>query len=63
MGSIVQRNKEVARRKGVAAALTGVGGLMLSVTGAPVLGLPVIVLGAYFGYDWFMYRARHGMKF
>lgn len=63
MGGLIQRNKDVARRKGWLAAATAVGGTALALTGAPIVGLPVVVLGAYFGYDWFLFRAKNGMRF
>lgn len=63
MGGLVQRNKDVARRKGMAAAVTAASGLVLSMAATPVLGIPIMAVGAWLGWDWFMFRARHGMRF
>ncbi len=62
MGSIIKRNKVVARRKGtIAAAATG--GSVLLLFASPVLGVLGLAGAAYLGYDWFTFRARNGMRF
>ena len=62
MGSIIKRNKVVARRKGtIAAAATG--GSVLLLLASPVLGVLGLAGAAYLGYDWFTFRARNGMRF
>ncbi len=63
MGSLMKQNKDTATRKGVVAALTTAGGVALTAAVTPVLGVPVIAFGAYLGYDWFMFRAKRGMRF
>jgi hypothetical protein len=63
MGSLMKTNKNVARKKGTLAAVTAVGGVALLASGAWVLGAPVVAVGAWLGYDWFMFRARYGMRF
>jgi uncharacterized membrane protein len=63
MGSLMQADKQTARRKGlVAAAVTG-GGLAVAVTLSPILGILGLAGGGYLAYDWFMYRAKRGMRF
>ena len=62
MGSLMKRTKKVKNKRylagGVAAA-----GIAASILLTPVIGVPVIALGAYFGYDWFKFRAKNGMRF
>jgi hypothetical protein len=63
MGSLMKSNKHTATSKGTKSVLTIAAGVGLAALATPWIGVPVIGLGLYFGYDWFMFRARHGMRF
>jgi len=62
-GSIVQRNKVVAKRKGLIAAVTGAATAAAFVAGAPIVGVVGAVAGAYLGWDWLTFRIKNGMRF
>ena len=62
MGSLVQRDKDIARRKGTMAGVaTGVSIALLVVN--PWLGVIGLIPSAYLVKDWFTFRAKRGMRF
>lgn len=63
MGSLMKQDRSTASKKGALALATTVAGVGLWAAATPILGVPVVGLGIYLGYDWFMYRARRGMRF
>jgi hypothetical protein len=64
MGSLVSRDREVARKKGLVAGAATAGAVALIATGAaPILGIIALVPSAYLVRDWFMFRAKRGMRF
>jgi hypothetical protein len=64
MGSLVQRNKVVARRKGtVAAVVGGASAALIVAAGAPVIGVVGLAGAAYLTWDWFSFRVKNGMRF
>ena len=62
--SLGQKDRDTARKKGLVAGAATVGSVALIATGAaPVLGLVALLPTAYLVKDWFMFRARRGMRF
>jgi hypothetical protein len=61
--SLMGRDKEEAKKKGILALGAAAGSGVLFVVGWPVLGAGVAVGASYLTYKWFMYRAKRGMRF
>ena len=63
MGSLTTTNQKTARRKGLTAAAVAGGSALLLTTSAPVIGVLGLLGAGYLTFDWFMYRAKRGMRF
>jgi hypothetical protein len=62
--SLAQKDKDTARKKGLVAGAATVGSVALIATGAaPIVGVLALLPSAYLVKDWFMFRARRGMRF
>ncbi len=62
--SLAQNDRDTARKKGFVATVATAGSVALIATGAaPVLGIIALVPTAYLVKDWFMFRAKRGMRF
>lgn len=63
MGSLVERDKQIEKKKRyLFLGLSGLG-VATGVTLTWILGVPLLGVGAYLGYDWFKFRAKRGMRF
>lgn len=63
MGSLVKRTEQVEKNKRYLAIGVAGAGVATTVLLTPFLGVPVLVAGAYLGWDWFKFRAKNGMRF
>ncbi len=64
MGSLMKQTQQVEKNKRyLALGVTGAGVAAVAVGLTPFLGVPLLVAGGYFGWDWFKFRAKHGMRF
>ncbi len=61
--SLAEKDKETARKKGIVAATATAGAGVLLFAVSPVLGAIALVPAGYLVKDWFMYRAKRGMRF
>jgi hypothetical protein len=64
MGSLVKRTQQVEKNKRyLAVGVTGAGVAIAALTPLWIIGVPVVAVGAYLGWDWFKFRAKNGMRF
>ncbi|MEM7495558.1 MAG: hypothetical protein AAF471_05395 [Myxococcota bacterium] len=63
MATHMEERKRVERNKRYLFIGVETAGVALTAAAAPVVGVPLIAAGAYLGWEWFRFRARHGMRF
>jgi len=63
MGSLMNRQKTVERNKRYLFLGVEGAGVLTTLTFSPLIGIPLMALGAYFGWQWFQFRAKNGMRF
>ena len=64
MQSLMTRDRTEAKKKGIYAAAAWGGTVLLGAVGLPVIGVVAAAGGAgYLTWKWFMYRAKHGIRF
>ena len=63
MSTLREKDEKVAQKKGLMAGAAVVASSAAVVVGAPVLGVLGLIPAAYLTYDWFMFRAKRGMRF
>ena len=60
MGNLTTQTERKKRWRFLGATTAGVAATALL---TPWIGVPVIVVGGVYGWDWFRYRAVNGMRF
>ncbi len=63
MTSLMARDREEAKKKGLFALASAGGAGLLLTLGFPILGTGAAAGAAYLTYKWFMFRAKRGMRF
>ncbi len=63
MGSLMTRQKAIERNKRYLFFGIETAGILCTLTFSPLLGIPLMAVGAYFGWKWFDFRAKNGMRF
>ncbi len=61
--SLADKDRQTARNKGLAAGAATAGSVVLLTAVNPILGVIAMVPSAYLIRDWFMFRAKRGMRF
>ena len=62
-GSLIERNKSEAKKKGAYAAVAWGGTVLLGIGTSAVLWVPAAVGASFLTWRWFMFRAKRGMRF
>ena len=63
MGSLVSRNKAVAKRKGIVAATVAGGSVVVLALASPVLGVIGLAGAGVLAWDWLSFRIKNGVRF
>jgi hypothetical protein len=62
-GSLIERDKVEAKKKGMYAAAAWGGTVLLGIGAGAFLAVPAAVGAGFLTYKWFMFRAKRGMRF
>ncbi|MEI6791168.1 MAG: hypothetical protein WCK42_08315 [Myxococcaceae bacterium] len=63
MSTYLTQTKKVELQKRYLFFGTSGFGLFLSIFSSSFFGWPILGLGTYFGWKWFQFRAKNGMRF
>ena len=63
MESLVSRDKNESKKKGVYAAAAWGGTVVAGLVIGPFVAVPAAAGAGYLTYKWFMFRAKRGMRF
>jgi hypothetical protein len=63
MGSLMNRQKAIEKNKRYLFLGVETAGILCTFALTPVVGVQLMALGAYFGWRWFEFRAKNGMRF
>jgi hypothetical protein len=63
MESLITRERTEAKKKGVYAAAAWGGTVLLGIASGPLLAIPAAIGAGYLTSKWFMFRAKHGIRF
>jgi len=62
MSSLTTRKKEEKQKRIKFLGTEGFG-LFATLFWTPWIGIPLMALGAYWGWEWFQYRVKNSMRF
>ena len=62
MLTLREKDEKTAAKKGLWAGAALVGSISLGIVASPFLAAIALVPTAYLAYDWFMFRAKRGMR-
>ena len=63
MGNILAKQRQVERNKRFLFLGVETAGVLTTIFSSPLLGIPLMALGVYFGWRWFEFRVKNGMRF
>lgn len=63
MGSLLSQQKIVERNKRYLFLGVEGAGILCTFALSPVVGIPIMAMGAYFGWRWLLFRMKNGMRF
>jgi hypothetical protein len=63
MQELMTRDRSEAKKKGMYAAAAWGGTVLLGVATTPFLWIPAAAGAGYLTWKWFLYRAKHGIRF